>query len=732
MKKIFILLYACMSMYSLYAQQDSTQKLDEVIVYANKFAEKKKNLAQKIDVVNSITIAKFNAQNTGDLLAGTGTVFVQKSQQGGSSPVLRGFEASRILLVIDGIRMNNLVYRAGHLQNIITADQNMLEQVEILYGPSSTIYGSDALGGVIYLRTKSPKLAVTDKNFITGNAFARFSSVNNEKSAHANLSIGGKKIAWLQSYTFSDFDDLKMGNNYPKAYPNFGRRTQYIQPAAGNDIIVNNADDRVQKFSGYRQWDITQKFLFKQTEKISHQLNLQYSNSTDVPRYDRLQDMRNGNLRFAQWYYGPQKRLLTSYELNITDLKFADVIRLNINFQDIEESRHTREYQRYDRLDSRMEKINVAGFTLDGKKNWLKHELTMGIDGQFNDLKSTARRNNILNGSVSELDSRYPNGKNKMNTAALFVQHLFKFGSGKWILNEGLRFQKTNINSTIADNSFFNFPFTEIKQNNFSFTGNFGLVNMPSDILRLTWNFSSGFRSPNVDDVSRIFESASSARQLVIPNPDIKPERTYNIDAGITQIIKKNTRFEINVFYTWFRNAIVLAPFKLNGQDSVLYNGVMSGVMANQNKRNAFIYGFSSRLKIDFSNYFSFDNTISYTYGRFFENKTKQPLDHIPPAMIKSSLSFSKQKTSAELYFMYNSRKRLKNYNINGEDNLQYATPDGMPEWLTLNWRGSYKLNKIIMLQAGIENITDRNYRTFGSGFSSAGRNFIVSLRASF
>ena len=90
-------------------------------------------------------------------------MFVQKSQQGGSSPVIRGFEASRVLLVVDGIRMNNAIYRAGHLQNVITVDQNMLERVEVLYGPASTLYGSDALGGVIHLRTKQPLLSTNNK-----------------------------------------------------------------------------------------------------------------------------------------------------------------------------------------------------------------------------------------------------------------------------------------------------------------------------------------------------------------------------------------------------------------------------------------------------------------------------------------------------------------------------------------------------------------------------------------
>ena len=370
--------------------------LDEVVISASKFEEKKRNVAQRIDVVTAKKIAAANAQNTGDLLINTGNVFVQKSQQGGSSPVLRGFEASRVLLVVDGVRMNNAIYRSGHLQNAITVDQNMLERVEVMFGPASTQFGSDALGGVIHLRTKTPKLSDNDKLFFTGAAFTRFSSANNEKTAHFDISIGGKKLAWLQAYTYSDFGNMKMGDNYPKKYPAFGRRDSLIITEGGIDKIIANSDNRVQKFSGYKQWDITQKLLFKQNEKITHQLNFQLSNSGDVPRYDRLQDKRNfggtagTTLRFAEWYYGPQKRILGAYELGVKNLGVIDEFRANINYQNIEESRQQREYRRHDRFESRIEKLNVWGFNIDARKKWSIDELSFGIDGQLNDVKSTA------------------------------------------------------------------------------------------------------------------------------------------------------------------------------------------------------------------------------------------------------------------------------------------------------------------------------------------------------
>lgn len=739
-KTAWLFALLCMNNFA-FSQTDTLKEknLDEAIVYSNKFIEKKKNLAQKIDIISAATIAKYNGQNTGDLLINTGNIFVQKSQQGGSSPVLRGFEASRVLLMIDGIRLNNAIYRSGHLQNVITVDQNMLERVEVSYGPSSTIHGSDALGGVVQFRTKSPLLATGGKIKTAGTGFVRYSSANEEKTIHADANIGGEKIAWLQSYTFSDFGDMKMGGNYPAKYPNFGRRSSYIETVSGVDYVRINNDDRIQRFSGYRQWDITQKLLLKQSDKTSHLLNLQYSSSTNVPRYDRLQDMKNfggsigTTLRFAEWYYGPQTRILGAYELNTGKVGFFDQVRVNVNYQDVKESRQQREYRRYDRFDSRREHVKVAAFTLDGKKSWTNNEISIGLDGQLNNVTSVADRTNLLTGAVSKLDTRYPDGNNKMNFFGIYAQHVSKMKNGKVVLNDGLRLQATSLRSTIADNSFFNFPYTELKQNPFAVTGNIGLIIMPTDQFRFTTNLSSGFRAPNVDDASRVFESSTALQRIVVPNPDIQPEYTYNFDIGFSYTIPEKVRFEISGFYTSFTNAIALAPYKLNNQDSIVYNGVKSAVYANQNVNRAYIRGMNTRLKIDFSKKVSLDNTISQTFGRYVDdNGGKKPMDHIPPVFGKTSISYVDKKLNMEAYILYNGWKKIEDYNPDGEDNGQYATADGMPSWITVNWRASYDLKKYISLQLGVENITDRNYRNFASGFSAPGRNFIIAIRSTF
>lgn len=735
-----------------------SKELTEVVVSGSKFLEKKKNIVQKIDNISSAYIRKVNAQNTGDLLMSTGNVFVQKSQQGGSSPVIRGFEASRILLIVDGIRMNNAIYRSGHLQNVITVDQHMLENIELLKGPASTLHGSDALGGAVHMISRKPVLAAEFKKInLSGNAFARYSTVNHENTVHADINIGGKKLGFLTSISFSKFNHLRMGRNDMSDFPLFGTRPYYVRPYDGTygDTIMKNNNDRIQQYSGYDQLDLMQKVLYKSGKHTEHLINVQLSTSSDVPRYDRLQDIRNGNLRFAQWYYGPQNRHLLAYSVDIKEQPgFFGEYKATASYQMIEESRITREYKRYDRLDQRVEHINVIGLTIDARRKMKKDEITSGLDLQFNDVASQAKRTNILTGVVSKLDSRYPDGKNIMNHGALYIQHIKKLYNGKLVLNDGIRYQIVNLHSTILDNSFFSLPITDITQRNGAITGNIGLAYMPTDKTRITLGYSSGFRAPNIDDLSKIFESSTSARQVVIPNANLRPEITNSIEVGIKQKITTSMIIEAEGFYTRFKHAIIKAPFTLNGQDSIIYYNTQSQVLASQNIGRANIYGANLSMQLNIKKYWKINGTANYTVGNMMTDPTKKssvyrkqsdgtysivqefvntkPLDHIPPFFGKLSISYQQSGKYAEVFMHFNGWKRLDRYNADGEDNAQYATPSGTPAWQTLNLRCGLNLSAALQLQAALENILDLNYRYFASGLSAPGRNFSLTLRSRF
>jgi hemoglobin/transferrin/lactoferrin receptor protein len=708
-----------------------TINLNEVVVSVNKIEESKRTVAQYVEVLTAKEIANSQSQTTADLLSNTAGVFVQKSQLGGGSPSLRGFEASRILLVVDGVRMNNIIYRAGHLQNVVTLDNNILDRTEILFGPSSTVYGSDALGGVVHFFTKKPLLATGDKKTnIKVNFLSRYGSADNELTHHLDFNIGTKKLASLTSFTFSRFDDLKGGKNQNPFYTTgFGERPYYADRINGHDSLVKNSDRYKQVQSGYSQYDLLQKFLFQQNEHLSHGINIQFSNTTDVPRYDRLTDPKGSGLSYAQWYYGPQTRLLTAYDLNLKnpDATFQN-IHFGVNYQNIEESRHTRKFDK-DNLTHRTENVNVIGVNLDFQKIIKANNIRFGIDGQFNTLKSTAHEEDIVTGSISPLDTRYPDGDNTMLTSALYFSHTWQINN-QLILTDGIRAGFSMLHSTFADTSFYHFPYTEVTQNSPVYSGSIGLINNPSDDWKLSLLFSTGFRVPNVDDLSKVFESAAGS--VIVPNPDLKPEQTFNSELGITRFFNGHTRWENSIYYTRFFDAIVTDEFTFNGQDSIIYDGEMSQVMANQNKKNAYIYGFSTAVISQCNENFLLSFMMNYTYGRIKTDSSDYPLDHIPPFMARLQLTYTNHNFSSDFFVNYNGWKKLKNYNMGGEDNQQYATPEGMPAWFTVNFRASYNVHKMITLQAGVDNIFDTQYRTFASGINAPGRNIYASFRFNF
>ncbi|MCB9045722.1 MAG: TonB-dependent receptor [Chitinophagales bacterium] len=732
-KKLIVLSCLAMGTSVVYAQDNDTTQIhglsmNEVVISASKFKEHKKNIAQRIESISQKEMEWSMPQTSATMLEQTGNVFVQRSQAGGGSPVIRGFEANRVLMVVDGVRMNNAIYRAGHLQNVITIDNNMLDKVEVLYGPSSTLYGSDALGGVMVFSSKNPQLAEWKGMDVRTNMMTRYSSANNEGTGHVDFNLGFGKFASLTSVTYSKFGDTRQGNlRNPFSEP-LGLKKEYVQRVGDSDIVYTNSDPNVQKNSGYNQVDLLQKFLYQQNEHIAHSLNLQYSSSSDVPRYDRLTDYRNGKLRYAEWYYGPQNRALASYRFDAANMNgFINAINAGVNYQYIEESRHQRSLNNNVRQD-RTEMLNIIGYNIDLRKIMNKHELTVGTDGQYNNVQSSATGKNIVTGEETSLDTRYPDGGSTMYYGALYAQHLYKIVADKLVLNDGIRLNFTNQHALFNDKTFFPFPYSEAKQKNSALSGNLGLVYMPGKKWRIALNGSTGFRAPNIDDVGKVFESVGG-EILVVPNPDLKPEYTYNADLGISYTDGEHIKLEANGFYTWFRNAIVTTAFTLNGEDSVMYDGKLTQVVAAQNQAKAYVCGFKAAVTLKLMPRVTLYSTFNYTYGRYENAGVEVPLDHIPPIFGKTSLMYHQRRFEGEVYTMYNGWKNLDDYSPSGEDNLNYATSLGMPAWYTLNVRTGYRFNENMSVQLALENIMDQNYRVFSSGISAPGRNLVITLR---
>ncbi|MFM9028560.1 MAG: TonB-dependent receptor, partial [Bacteroidota bacterium] len=286
--------------------------LPEVVISVNRVEQKRDELPQQVLSIRSGFIERENPATVADALHVTGQIFVQESQQGGGSPVLRGFEASRVLLVVDDVRLNNLIYRAGHLQNIITLDPFYLERVETVFGPSSTIYGSDALGGVIHMRSLQPIFSPDEKTHMKGSGLLRFTTATAERTAATRIEFSSGRWASVTSLGLNSFGDVRMGKQEGSADTVWGLRNYYVETFDGMDSLVKSSDPYLQKRSGYDQLDIMQRFRYKAGSRDVIGFNFQFSTSTEIPRYDRLTEPTSSGLKFAEWEYGPQKRLLAS------------------------------------------------------------------------------------------------------------------------------------------------------------------------------------------------------------------------------------------------------------------------------------------------------------------------------------------------------------------------------------------------------------------------------------
>lgn len=705
--------------------------INEFVVSANKIEERRDDIPQLIGIISRQEIQQINPMTSGDMLESSGMVFVQQSQFGGSSPILRGFEANRVLIVVDGIRMNNAIYRSGHLQNVITIDPEMLDKTEIMFGPGSVIYGSDALGGVMAFFTPSPRFSSTGKTQVSGRALLRYSTAAGEQFASAGFNVGGKKWASYTNFTYKNLGDLREGNIHDPAFGDWGKCLNYAERINGKDSMLVNDNPNIQRNSGFNQTDILQKFNVKIGSKSLLKANLQYSNSSDVPRYDRLSQMSGANLTYAEWYYGPQTRALGALTFETSAFSFADVANFTISYQNISEDRISRKFNKTTRRHQN-ETVDVMGFYADLMKKIKTHEFRYGLEFRNDAAKSEAYGEDINTGETAYDEvSRYPDDYNKMLNMAAYASHAWEL-SEKWISTQGIRFTHVSLQSAWTDTmmTLTGFPFDKaFTQTNNAISGNLGFVFKAGKGWRLAINASSGFRAPNVDDAGKVNDSNSGDNLLIIPNPLLKPEYSYTGEFTVGKLFGKNVWFENTVYYTLLDNAMVMRPTTLNGLDSVVFDGSLCAVQSNINAGSAYIYGVQSSLTAEVTSHFTIKSHLNYTYGRVDDNT---PLDHIPPTFGQTSFRLQQKQFSGEFYVRYSSWKRLKDYSPSGEDNLTYATAYGMPSWTTLNVRAAYQFNKNVQLQVALENILDTHYRKFASGISSPGRNFIVALRANF
>lgn len=712
---------------TLYLEKEIIE-IEEYVISAYRWEQNKKEIPNKITRIEQDEIFFNNPQTTADLLSNTNEVFVQKSQLGGGSPMIRGFSTNTVLLVVDGVRMNNAIYREGNLQNVLSLDANSIESSEVIFGPGSVTYGSDALGGVMDFHTLTVKLSTSSKTQFSGNAFARYSSANNEKTGHLDFNIGSKKWAFLTSLSYSDYDDLKMGSHHNASY----QRPEYVTQINGVDSVVANGNPNKQVQSGYNQINFMQKTRFKPSEYLDIVFGFYYSQLSDVPRYDRLIQYSNNTLKYGEWYYGPQKWIMHDFNVNYSKANlFFDNAKINIAWQDYEESRHDRRYRKNDLTETK-ENVRAYSLNLDfGKDLKRDNQIYYGIEAVYNTVNSTAQLKDISMGNIYPEQTRYPDGINDYTTLAAYLSYKENFGE-KFTTIAGVRANYVSLYSTLEDTSFFDFPFNTISVNSSAVNGSLGFVFRPNEKWQFNLNLSSGFHAPNIDDMAKIFDPEPGT--IIVPNEDLNPEYAYNVDLGIRKEFFDIATLSVTGFYTYLTDAFVRRNSTFNGQDSIMYKGEMSKVLAIVNADKAYIYGFSASANIQLPLHLELRSIINYTHG---EDQDGIVLRHVTPLFGSTRLTYTHKNIITSVYANYNGELKYEDLAPSEQDKpYMYATDKNgnpySPSWLTLNFMASYNLMDWGTINLGLENILDNRYRPFSSGIVAPGRNFIIGLRMKF
>lgn len=703
--------------------------LNQVVISAQRWSTEKAQLPTKVTGIKKSEVEFQNPQTAADLLNVSGEVFIQKSQMGGGSPMIRGYSANRLLLTVDGVRMNTAIFRSGNLQNVISLDPYAIGSTEVFFGPGSVIYGSDAIGGVMSFFTLKPKFSDNQKMKVNGQLDIRYSSANEEKTGHFNINLGWEKWALLSSFSHFNYDDLRMGKWGPDEY----LRTFYVIRQDSMDVVKDNSDPRNQKPSAYHQSNFMQKIRFRPSEKWDFEYAFHYSTSSDVPRYDRLIRTKNGEPRSAEWYYGPQVWMMNLLSIeHHSEHKIYDNWSLKAGWQHFAESRHDRGFNQ-DIKSHQEEKVEALSLNFDLKKDVRNNDqIFYGFEVVYNNVTSIGSEESISSGQIYDGPSRYP--QSDWSSYAAYVNYNWH-PTEKWLINGGLRYNQYILKAQF-DTSFYPFPFTSADINNSAVVGSLGLNYQPGNEWLLAANISTGFRAPNVDDMGKVFDSEPGS--VMVPNPFLKAEYIYNGEIGVTKGFGRLISVDARVFYSLLENAMVRRDYTLNGLDSIMYNGEMSKVQAMQNAAYAKVWGWSLGIELSITNDLHFSSRYNYQKGEEeMDDGTVSASRHAAPMFGSSHLTYQKKKLKVDLYAVYSGEISYDNLAIEERSKTYMYAIDSngnpyAPSWYTLNLKMKYELNELLLLSGGLENITNQRYRTYSSGISAGGLNAIFSLSLRF
>ena len=665
---LFLMIIMFLSTANILSQQDSLYKTNEVVVTASRYEENINLISKALTLVSNDELELSNPINVANALNGKSGLWMQQTNHGGGSPFLRGFTGNQTLIMIDGIRLNNSTFRYGPNQYLNTISIHNIQRIEILRGSGSVQYGSDALGGIVHLITKSPQIGLSKE--LDAGIQLKYLTDNMEQSTNAFINYSTKNSAYHASLSFKKLGDLIAGGNLGKEAP-----------------------------SSYNELSLNIKNVHMLADSLLFTYNYQFVKQDDVDRFDQV------NQRGYEYYkFDPQIRHL-AYIKNeyYSGNKLAKKISMNISWQQSSETRLFKKRNDQNKITYKDE-IDTWGTSLNvisqPQNNWI---INTGAEYYFDIVQSNSSVTNLANNTISNRRGLYADDSKSHNFSVFTISNLelrdFNLGFGA----------RYNIASLIISDDVFGKP--NINPN--AFTWDLSLTYKLTDYFRLNAQLNSAYRIPNINDVSSFgfFDYG-----IEVPNNKLLPERSLNYELGF-KLNTPNIRTSLSLFRSNLKNLIDRVEATYNGETT--FNGEQ--IYKKVNMGEAYIEGIEFEIESQIINNFYIEKNITYTFG---QNITKdEPMRRIPP--LNGSLSILYYPTvylDLKIQYLYAFKQ---NRLSSGDIDDHRIDDEGTPGWKVLNIYSNYKFG-FFDLGLGINNLFNEAYRMHGSGIDGVGRSFQI------
>ena len=691
-----------------FALQPSILENQGVIVTGVSNATNIRKATVPVTAFRRTELLQSSGTNIIDVLAKKPGISQLSTGPGISKPVIRGLGYNRVLVVNEGVRQEGQQWGDEHG---IEIDELSVNRAEILKGPASLMYGSDALAGVINLITNIP----VSEGTVKGNILTNFQSNNDLHALNANIAGNNKGINW------NVYGTLKSAGNYKNKYDGKVLNSSFNEKNAGGYIGIN------------KKWG------------FSHLIFSTFNQNVGLVEGER--DDATGE--FIIYGGTPLERIATNEDLdekkpliprqNIKHYKIAsdnsfklggNRLKLNVGYQDNlrKEFGNPEDESETELLfDLKTITYNVQ-LSLKERKEW---HITVGANGMYQ--QNTNKGEGALIPDYNFFDIG----------GFVYAQRYFK----KATLSGGLRFDNRSVNSKeMLDGTAVKFEsFTRSFSN---FSGSVGVSYEPAEFLTLKANLARGFRAPSLAELASNGAHEGTNR-YEYGDRDLQSETSLQFDGG----------FDVN--YEHF--SVGLSAFYNSMKDFIFYRKLESvfggDSLVNVDNRDLMAFRFDQfdaalaglEMTVDIHphplDWLHFENSVSFVNGRFAEKiGGTDNLPLIPPAKLSSELRASFKKSGRSLRNFY--------FKVEMETNFQqskpffaYNTETATPGYTLLNSGiGTDIVNKkektifnihfagINLTNAAYQNhlsrlkYTDVNMVTGRAGVFNMGRNFSLKI----